>query len=94
MLRIVARFHDAIFSDPDAPTGLNKVWASIISLEFLSLETQRVNFRSVTEEHDAHLTSYHDEWVRRFAEGSDPNGEHNFLSSKMGVSDALLMFVS
>jgi len=25
LLRIVAQFHDDIFSDPDAPTGLNKV---------------------------------------------------------------------
>jgi hypothetical protein len=25
MLRIVAAFHDDIFSDPDSPTGLNKV---------------------------------------------------------------------
>jgi hypothetical protein len=25
MLRLVARFHDDIFSDPTSPTGLNKV---------------------------------------------------------------------
>jgi Fungal specific transcription factor domain len=29
MLRVMARFHEAIYSDPDAPTGLNKVgWVS------------------------------------------------------------------
>lgn len=25
LLRVMARFHEAIYSDPDAPTGLNKV---------------------------------------------------------------------
>ncbi|KAF9467566.1 fungal-specific transcription factor domain-containing protein [Collybia nuda] len=57
LLRIVARFHDEIFSDPSAPTGLNK----------------QVDFRSVTMNHDARLTRYHDEWSKRFAEGSDPD---------------------
>lgn len=55
LLRIVARFHVEIFSDPDSPTGLNKA----------------VDFRSVTLAHDAHLSRYHEEWSQRFAEESD-----------------------
>ncbi|KAL4066300.1 fungal-specific transcription factor domain-containing protein [Scleroderma yunnanense] len=55
LLRIVAQFHDNIFSDPDSPTGLNK------SIDFLA----------VTSKHDDHLTSYSEEWTRRFHEESD-----------------------
>ncbi|KAJ7711995.1 hypothetical protein B0H16DRAFT_1744612 [Mycena metata] len=59
LLRVVARFHDEIFSDPASPTGLNK----------------RVDFRTVTLLHDAKLTAFSDEWTQRFAQDSDPNGE-------------------
>jgi Fungal specific transcription factor domain len=35
MLRVMARFHEAIYSDPDAPTGLNKVgWVSFCAVYF------------------------------------------------------------
>ncbi|KAJ2932869.1 hypothetical protein H1R20_g4235, partial [Candolleomyces eurysporus] len=57
LLQIVTKFHDQIFSDPTSPTGLNK----------------RVDFRSVTLEHDVYLTEFHNEWSKRFAEESDPN---------------------
>ncbi|KAG6906482.1 hypothetical protein DXG01_013721 [Tephrocybe rancida] len=57
LLRIMAKSHDEIFSDPSSPTGLNK----------------RVDFRSVTMNHDSQLTSYQDEWTKRFSEDSDPN---------------------
>ncbi|KAJ8689224.1 hypothetical protein PTI98_013267 [Pleurotus ostreatus] len=56
LLRIVARFHEDIFSDPDSPTGLNK----------------DVDFRTVTITHDNHLSEYHQEWEKRFQESSDP----------------------
>ncbi|KAG0696615.1 fungal-specific transcription factor domain-containing protein [Suillus ampliporus] len=56
LLRIVGRFHDDIFSDPNSPTGLNK----------------GINFLQVTLEHDRHLTNYFEEWTRRFNEESDP----------------------
>ncbi|KIM60279.1 hypothetical protein SCLCIDRAFT_1217063 [Scleroderma citrinum Foug A] len=55
LLRIVAQFHKDIFSDPDSPTGLNK------SIDFLT----------VTYKHNDHLTSYFEEWTRRFREESD-----------------------
>ncbi|KAJ7915584.1 hypothetical protein B0H13DRAFT_2231820 [Mycena leptocephala] len=42
LLRVVARFHDDIFSDPTSPSGLNK----------------RVDFRSVTITHDAKLAAF------------------------------------
>ncbi|KAF9524196.1 fungal-specific transcription factor domain-containing protein [Crepidotus variabilis] len=57
LLQIVAKFHDEIFSDPTAPTGLNK----------------KVDFRAVTLNHDRHLTGYHEEWLKRFKADSDPN---------------------
>ncbi|KAJ8522831.1 hypothetical protein ONZ45_g676 [Pleurotus djamor] len=57
LLRIVARFHEDIFSDPDSPTGLNK----------------DVDFRTVTMTHDNHLTEYHQEWTQRFKDTLDPN---------------------
>ncbi|KAG6820054.1 hypothetical protein H0H93_005986 [Arthromyces matolae] len=57
LLRIMAKSHDEIFSDPSSPSGLNK----------------RVDFRSVTMNHDVQLTRYQDEWTRRFSETSDPN---------------------
>ncbi|KAJ7027527.1 hypothetical protein C8F04DRAFT_965053 [Mycena alexandri] len=60
LLRVVARFHDEIFSDPSSPTGLNK----------------RVDFRTVTMMHDAKLTAFAEEWTQRFAQDSDPNGEY------------------
>ncbi|KIK64122.1 hypothetical protein GYMLUDRAFT_40371 [Collybiopsis luxurians FD-317 M1] len=56
LLRIVARFHDEIFSDPSSPSGLNK----------------HVDFRSVTLKHDGHLTAYHEEWERRFNDALQP----------------------
>lgn len=55
LLRIVAQFHDDVFSDPDSPTGLNR------SIDFLT----------VTLEHDNRLTLYFDEWTKRFNEDSD-----------------------
>ncbi|TFK71035.1 hypothetical protein BDN72DRAFT_493272 [Pluteus cervinus] len=57
LLRIVAKFHDEIFSDPSTPSGLNR----------------RLDFRAVTMAHDAHLNAYNEEWSRRFAQDSDPN---------------------
>ncbi|KAF9443388.1 hypothetical protein P691DRAFT_679620 [Macrolepiota fuliginosa MF-IS2] len=57
LLQIVAKFHDEIFSDPSAPSGLNK----------------NVDFRGITMKHDEYLTQYHNEWLTRFDESSDPN---------------------
>lgn len=74
MLRVVAAFHEEVFSDPTTPSGLNKVRGPSES-PFLSMLTvlQSIDFRSVTLAHDANLTQYHEEWTKRFAEGSDPN---------------------
>ncbi|KAM6490759.1 hypothetical protein JOM56_013722 [Amanita muscaria] len=57
LLRIIAKFHDEIFSDPSSPTGLNK----------------KVNFLSVTFAHDEQLVSFQEEWSRRFYRESDKN---------------------
>ncbi|KAF5376493.1 hypothetical protein D9615_008666 [Tricholomella constricta] len=60
LLRIVAKYHDEIFSDPSSPTGLNK--AHLMSPYFL----QSV---CLTPPH----SKYHDEWLKRFTDRSDPN---------------------
>ncbi|KAI1793795.1 hypothetical protein LXA43DRAFT_206444 [Ganoderma leucocontextum] len=55
MLRVVSRFHEAIYSDPESPTGL----------------TQNLDFRSVILEHDEQLTVFFNEWMDRFKRDSD-----------------------
>jgi len=57
LLRIVAEFHDQIFSDPSSPTGLNK----------------NVDFRSVTLIHDEQLIKFQEEWSLRFVQETDMN---------------------
>ncbi|CCL98870.1 uncharacterized protein FIBRA_00877 [Fibroporia radiculosa] len=52
LLRTVARFHEEIYSDPNAPTGLN----------------QRLDFRAVTLAHDERLTRYYEDWTHKFEE--------------------------
>ncbi|KAJ7573951.1 fungal-specific transcription factor domain-containing protein [Mycena floridula] len=55
LLRIVAKFHDEVFSDPTSPSGLNK----------------QIDFRSVIITHDAQLTRFKEEWVQRFKDHSE-----------------------
>ncbi|KAM5545448.1 hypothetical protein V8D89_000486 [Ganoderma adspersum] len=55
LLRVVSRFHEAIYSDPESPTGLN----------------QHLDFRSVILEHDEQLTVFFNEWMDRFQRDSD-----------------------
>ncbi|KZT01948.1 uncharacterized protein LAESUDRAFT_730644, partial [Laetiporus sulphureus 93-53] len=50
LLRIMAHFHEEIYSDPSSPTGLN----------------QHLDFREVTLRHDADLNRYFEEWTGRF----------------------------
>jgi len=57
LLRLVARFHDNIYSDPDSPSGLNK----------------QVDFRAVTAHHDGLLTRFYEETFKQFQQESDPN---------------------
>lgn len=59
LLRIVAKFHDEIFSDPNSASGLNK----------------SIDFRTVTLTHDAHLMRYKEEWSRRFKEAGEGGRE-------------------
>ncbi|KAI9068941.1 hypothetical protein FKP32DRAFT_1671776 [Trametes sanguinea] len=55
MLRIMTRFHDEIYSDPDSPTGLN----------------QSLDFRASIIKHDGELMDYFKEWSERFQRDSD-----------------------
>ncbi|KAJ7086357.1 hypothetical protein B0H15DRAFT_346044 [Mycena belliarum] len=67
LLRVVARFHDDIFSDPTSPSGLNK----------------HVDFRTVTITHDAHLTRFGEEWKARFEADSDATDPLAVLRCKL-----------
>ncbi|CDO69738.1 hypothetical protein BN946_scf184697.g10 [Trametes cinnabarina] len=58
MLRIMTRFHDEIYSDPDSPTGLN----------------QNLDFRASIIKHDGELMDYFKEWSERFQRDSDLSG--------------------
>ncbi|TFY54810.1 hypothetical protein EVJ58_g8640 [Rhodofomes roseus] len=55
LLRIMARFHEEIYSDPNSPTGLN----------------QNLDFREMSVRHDESLTHYFEEWTRRFKDDTD-----------------------
>ncbi|EIW52694.1 uncharacterized protein TRAVEDRAFT_53136 [Trametes versicolor FP-101664 SS1] len=55
MLRIMAHFHEEIYSDPDTPTGLN----------------QNLDFRASIVDHDNQLMEYFKEWSERFKRDSD-----------------------
>ncbi|KAF9267092.1 hypothetical protein L218DRAFT_955568 [Marasmius fiardii PR-910] len=57
LLKIVAKFHEEIFSDFSSPSGLNK----------------RVDFRSVTLKHDENLIQFEKEWTERFKERLKPD---------------------
>jgi hypothetical protein len=58
LFRIVNKFHQEVFSDPDVPNGLNR----------------SIDFRAVTLEHDRLLTTYRQEWAERFKQDSDHSG--------------------
>jgi hypothetical protein len=58
LFRIVNKFHQEVFSDPNAPNGLNR----------------SIDFRAVTLEHDQLLTNYRQEWAERFEQDSDHTG--------------------
>jgi hypothetical protein len=58
LFRIVNKFHQRVFSDPDVPNGLNRT----------------IDFRAVTLEYDQQLTEYREEWTGRFERDSDHSG--------------------
>jgi hypothetical protein len=59
-MRLLTRFHAEIFSDADAPTGLNRA----------------VDFREIVLRYDAELTAVAEEWAGRFARDSDPSSTY------------------
>ena len=78
LLRVVSRFHEAIYSDPESPTGLNQVRSQRLVQRtlVLTLVTQHLDFRSVILEHDEQLTVFFNEWMDRFQRDSDMTGEY------------------
>lgn len=55
LLRVMAKFHEAIYSDPDQATGLN----------------MNCDFEGVTETYEKELLAHWAEWEPRFKEESD-----------------------
>lgn len=80
LMRIVAKFHGEVFSDPDTATGLNKVTRGSSILHQLFHDSQHprprqsIDFKAVTQHHDEKLTTFNDEWKEKFAE-SDTGGK-------------------
>jgi hypothetical protein len=58
LFQILNKFHQAVFSDPIMPNGLN----------------QSIDFRAVTLEHNRLLSNYGQEWVEHFKWDSDHSG--------------------
>jgi hypothetical protein len=58
LFRIINKFHQEVFSDPNVPNGLNR----------------SIDFRAVTLEHDQLLANCRQEWAERFARDSDHTG--------------------
>ena len=71
LFRIVNKFHQEVFSDPNVPNGLNR----------------SIDFRAVTLEHDRLLTSYRQEWAERFEQDSDHSGARDPPLSLLGTAD-------
>ncbi|KAF8589368.1 hypothetical protein K439DRAFT_1628805 [Ramaria rubella] len=60
LLRVMARFHEAIYSDPDAPTGLNK----------------NIDFEEVTKKYEEELLDHWAEWEPIMDKESDKTSVH------------------
>jgi hypothetical protein len=58
LFRIINKFHQEVFSDPNVPNGLNR----------------SIDFRAVTLEHDQLVTDCRQVWAERFARDSDHTG--------------------
>jgi len=67
LFRIVNKFHQDVFSDPNVPNGLNC----------------SIDFRAVTLEHDRLLTDWRQEWAERFEQDSDHNDEASEFRVKL-----------
>ncbi|KAF9788176.1 hypothetical protein BJ322DRAFT_1001297 [Thelephora terrestris] len=65
LMRIMAKFHEELFSDPDSATGLNK----------------SIDFKAVTQYHDDKLTMFNDEWKVKFAESDTGEPSYAFRCS-------------
>ncbi|KAI0084549.1 hypothetical protein BDY19DRAFT_970897 [Irpex rosettiformis] len=66
-LRIMARFHEEVYSDPDSPNGLN----------------ERLDFKEVTLRHDEQLTRYYNDWKHRLEGESDMHNPSLAFRSKL-----------
>jgi len=67
LFRIVNKFHQDVFSDPNVPNGLNC----------------SIDFRAVTLEHDRLLTDWRQEWAERFEQDSDHSDEASEFRVKL-----------
>lgn len=82
MLRIMAHFHEEIYSDPDTPTGLNQVYAMRYidpTSSDRDIVVQNLDFRASIVDHDNQLMDYFKEWSERFKRDSDLTGSFQLI---------------
>ena len=79
MLRIVSKFHDEVFSDPNTPSGLNMV-RSHFKIPYCCADLdelfQQLDFAEMTQTHDGYITDFYNEWLVRYNE-SDLSGAYH-----------------
>jgi hypothetical protein len=95
LLRIVAKFHDDLFSDPNSLNGLNKVLLQIQNSTRARLKgLKSIDFRTITLIHDRNLDIFHNEWKQRFSDSDDggrlyKRTKHVYaLTKKGGLTDS------
>lgn len=79
MLRIVSRFHDEVFSDPNSPSGLNLVWSLFAPPSLILAHCgpfQQLDFLELTTTYDNYLDQFFNEWSSRFNNDSDLSGTY------------------
>ncbi|KAG8996728.1 hypothetical protein FRB94_008065 [Tulasnella sp. JGI-2019a] len=59
LLRLVARYLEEVYSDPDSPTGLNK----------------NIDFRGLTDRYNKELSAFQREWSERFNKEADTSDQ-------------------
>lgn len=73
-LRVVSRFRAKIYSDLENPTGLNKVWLSVVSTlrPYAQHLVQNIDFETLACETDDSLVALRERWQPIFAANNDP----------------------
>ena len=96
-LRVIGRFISQIYSDPEHPTGLNKVRKLIPARAFVLTPFQEVDFVRITSETDEELKCLKDKWMAIIVEQTDLSDPQNHFRTgllKLAYSYARLVVLS